>query len=201
MALAANDGVSRNGAAPQEPSAQAMAERLAALLAAFEGTAVPRALRDQAEALVRTLMSYYGAGFERTLTIIYESFGERSEAVFDRLCEDKLVESVLCLHGLHPYSVEERVQRALDSVRPYLKSHEGGIEIVGIEDGVVVLRLQGSCDGCPSSVETVKLAIERAILERVPEITGIRAENLEVRAQDLARGPVLISRECLPAGA
>ena len=86
--------------------------------------------------------------------------------MFDKLCDDPFVESLLCLHDLHPYSVEERVQRALDGVRPYLKSHEGGVEIARIEDDVVVLHLQGSCDGCPSSAATVKLAVERAILEQ-----------------------------------
>jgi Fe-S cluster biogenesis protein NfuA len=97
--------------------------------------------------------------------------------VFARLCEDPFVESLLCLHGLHPLSVEERVQRALDGVRPYLKSHEGGVEIATIEDDVVVLRLEGTCDGCPSSEATVKLAVERAILDRVPEIRSVRAES------------------------
>ena len=91
---------------------------------------------------------------------------------------DKFVESLLCLHGLHPVAVEDRVQGALDSVRPYLKSHEGGIDIVSIADGVVLLRLEGSCQGCPSSAMTVKLAVERAILEQVPEIHEVRAEGI-----------------------
>ena len=172
------NGVSRSSAAPQEPGVQAMAERLEALLAGFDGIASPRQAREQAEELVRTLMGLYGAGIERILSLVHDTLDGRSEAIFDRLCEDKLVEGLLCLHGLHPYSVEERVQRALDSVRPYLKSHEGGIEIVGIQDGVVMLRLQGSCDGCPSSTATVKLAVERAILEQVPEIHEVRAEGV-----------------------
>jgi Fe-S cluster biogenesis protein NfuA len=63
-------------------------------------------------------------------------------------------------------------------VRPYLKSHDGDVSVAGIADGVVTLRLQGTCDGCSSSATTVKLAVERAILGRVPEIHEVRAENL-----------------------
>jgi Fe-S cluster biogenesis protein NfuA/nitrite reductase/ring-hydroxylating ferredoxin subunit len=86
---------------------------------------------------------------------------------------------LLSLHDLHPKSTETRVLEALDEVRPYLGSHAGGVELLGVEpDGVVHLRLQGSCDGCPSSVMTVKLAIERAIEEAAPEVTAVEVENL-----------------------
>jgi Fe-S cluster biogenesis protein NfuA/nitrite reductase/ring-hydroxylating ferredoxin subunit len=71
------------------------------------------------------------------------------------------------------------VVEALDQVRPYLGSHAGGVELLGVDtDGVVHLRLEGSCDGCPSSTMTVKLAIERAIEEAAPEVTAVEVENL-----------------------
>jgi Fe-S cluster biogenesis protein NfuA len=152
-------------------------DRVESLLKAFDAVSTPRQARELADELARTLVTLYGTGLERVLSIVHDAVGDRSEAVFTRLCDDPFVESLLCLHDLHPYSVEERVQRALDGVRPYLKSHEGGVEIGGIEGDVVTLRLQGSCDGCPSSAATVKLAVERAILDRVPEIREVRAEN------------------------
>src|SRR6202011_3862944 len=101
--------------------------------------------RELGEELARTLVTLYGSGLERVLTIVHEGAGGRSDEIFARLCDDSFVESLLCLHGLHPLSVEDRVQRALDGVRPYLKSHEGGVEIAAIEDDVVILHLQGSC--------------------------------------------------------
>jgi len=71
------------------------------------------------------------------------------------------------------------VVEALDQVRPYLGSHAGGVELLGVDpEGVVHLRLEGSCDGCPSSTMTVKLAIERAIEEAAPEVTAVEVENL-----------------------
>jgi Fe-S cluster biogenesis protein NfuA len=97
-----------------------------------------------------------------------------------KLADDDLVGSLLILHELHPYSTEERVGRALDQVRPYLGSHAGGVELLGLgADGVVRLSLRGSCDGCPSSAVTVKLAIERAILDAAPEVRGVEVENLK----------------------
>ena len=101
----------------------------------------------------------------------------------------------MCLHGLHPISVEERVELALESVRPYLKSHEGDIEIASVADGVATLRLQGTCDGCPSSSATVKLAVERAILERVPEIYEVRAENVAAPAAEGPECPVTVGED------
>lgn len=155
-------------------------DRVDSLLKAFDTVSTPRQAREIGDELARTLVTLYGAGLERVLTIVHDSLNGESGAMFDRLCDDPFVESLLCLHDLHPYSVEERVQRALDGVRPYLKSHEGGVEIARIEDGVVVLHLQGSCDGCPSSAATVKLAVEKAILAKVPEIREVRAENVAV---------------------
>jgi Fe-S cluster biogenesis protein NfuA len=120
----------------------------------------------------------YGDGLERILSIVHAELGdERSEPVFARLCEDKLVETLLCLHGLHPLSLEDRIDAALQSVLPYIKSHKGNMEVSRIEDDVVYLRLEGSCDGCPASSATLKMAVERAILERVPEIREVRAEE------------------------
>ena len=127
---------------------------------------------ETAEEVVRLVVELYGAGLERTVELA-------GPEVLERLVEDELVASLLVLHDLHPKDTETRVVEALDQVRPYLGSHAGGVELVGIDpEGVVHLRLEGSCDGCPSSVQTVKLAIERAIEEAAPEVTRVEVENL-----------------------
>jgi len=159
-------------------SLSALGDRVETLLRGFDAVSTPRQARELGDELARAFVTLYGAGLERVLGIVYDAAGERSDAIFAELCADGFVESLLCLHGLHPISVADRVQTALDGVRPYLKSHAGDITITGIDDGVVTLRLQGTCDGCSSSSATVKLAVERAILERVPEIHAVRAENI-----------------------
>ncbi|MDP3891809.1 NifU family protein [Nocardioides sp.] len=98
------------------------------------------------------------------------------------------------MHGLHPFGVEERVERALEAVRPYLGSHGGDVELLGVsEEGVVRLRLLGSCDGCPSSSVTLELAVEGAIHEAAPEVSAI---EIQTAADTEETGP-LISVESL----
>jgi len=128
--------------------------------------------RDKAEQLARTLVELYGAGLEEIVSFVAAQ--PDGEKLVRELAADSFVGSLLVLHGLHPVPVADRVQAALDSVRPYLGSHAGGVEFLGIdESGIARLALQGSCDGCPSSTVTVKLAIERAIEEAAPELAGI----------------------------
>ena len=93
------------------------------------------------------------------------------------LAEDELVEHLLLLHGIHPTPLETRVRAALAKVRPYLESHGGDVELVAVDQGVVRLRLQGSCSGCPSSTMTLKLAIEDAIHKAAPDVEAIEAEG------------------------
>jgi Fe-S cluster biogenesis protein NfuA/nitrite reductase/ring-hydroxylating ferredoxin subunit len=95
------------------------------------------------------------------------------------LLADKMVAGLLVLHDLHPQSTEERVLAALERVRPYLGSHAGDVEYLGLDpDGTVRLRLAGSCDGCPSSALTVKMAIEKGIEDVAPEVTKVEVEGV-----------------------
>jgi Fe-S cluster biogenesis protein NfuA/nitrite reductase/ring-hydroxylating ferredoxin subunit len=62
-------------------------------------------------------------------------------------------------------------------VRPYLQTHGGNVELLGVDDGVVHLRLAGNCQGCPSSEMTLKLAIEEAILNAAPDLSSIQVDG------------------------
>jgi Fe-S cluster biogenesis protein NfuA/nitrite reductase/ring-hydroxylating ferredoxin subunit len=136
------------------------------------------AVAPAAEELVRILLGLYGDGLGHIMAALHES-GDAGAAVLDRLLADPLVESLLMLHDLHPLDVDTRIQRALDGVRPYLGSHAGGVEYLGVtDDGVAHLRLEGSCHGCPSSTVTVRLAIQGAIEEAAPEVTDVVVEGV-----------------------
>jgi Fe-S cluster biogenesis protein NfuA/nitrite reductase/ring-hydroxylating ferredoxin subunit len=150
---------------------RAVGSRIEELLGQIRATGDP-GTAELAEEVVRLVVELYGAGLERTVELA-------GPQALDRLVEDELVARLLVLHDLHPKDTETRVVEALDQVRPYLGSHAGGVELLGVDtDGVVHLRLEGSCDGCPSSTMTVKLAIERAIEEAAPEVTAVEVENL-----------------------
>ena len=92
--------------------------------------------------------------------------------------EDELLSHLLLVHDLHPVDVEARVRQALDDVRPYLGSHGGDVELLGVDDGVARLRLGGTCNGCPSSTVTLRNAIEEAVLRAAPEVERIEAEGV-----------------------
>lgn len=72
-------------------------------------------------------------------------------------------------------AVEERVEAVIESLRPALQSDGGDVEVVGVEEGVVTLRLVGACSGCPMSTMTLKMGIERELRRVVPEIVDVVA--------------------------
>lgn len=162
----------------QHKDVRAAGEHVEALLAELRASADPRAAQV-AEDLVRTLVQLYGEGLAHVVTIAGDPGRGGNPAVVDALVADPLVESLLLVHDLHPLDVDTRIQRALDGVRPYLGSHAGGVEYLGVDaEGVVRLKLEGSCHGCPSSTVTVRLAIERAIEEAAPETVRIEVEGV-----------------------
>ncbi len=129
--------------------------------------------RERSEEIVRQVSALYGAGLERILLIL-EDAGALTPSMEDALVADDLVASLLLVHGLHPRDARDRVEAALESVRPYLGTHGGDVELVDVSDeGVVRLRLLGSCDGCPSSSATLQLAVESAVQAAAPEVRSI----------------------------
>jgi len=150
-------------------------ERIELLLEA--SAAAGPVARERAEELVRLVVELYGGGLERLMELVYEA-GALDDNLLATLAADQLVSSLLLVHGLHPYGVEERVEHALDDVRPYLGSHGGDVKLLGVSDeGVVTLQLLGSCDGCASSAVTLELAVEDAIRAAAPEILRIDVQE------------------------
>jgi Fe-S cluster biogenesis protein NfuA len=132
------------------------------------------AARDTATEVMQALLELYGEGLGRIVDVVAAKDDGTLAAA---LADDELVAHLLLLHGLHPVPVQERVRGALESVRPYMESHGGSAELLGVDDGVVHLRLQGSCSGCPSSSVTLKLAIEKAIFDVAPDVDEVLAEG------------------------
>jgi Fe-S cluster biogenesis protein NfuA/nitrite reductase/ring-hydroxylating ferredoxin subunit len=159
-------------AASVDPAA--CGERIEALLEASSASG-PLA-RERSEELVRLVVDLYGAGLERLMEIAFDA-GKLDDELLDRLADDELVSNLLIVHGLHPYGVEDRVERALQGVRPYLDSHGGDVRLLDVSsDGVVRLQLLGSCDGCASSSATLELAVDGAVRAAAPEVVRIDVE-------------------------
>ncbi|MBS2007560.1 MAG: NifU family protein [Cyanobacteria bacterium SZAS TMP-1] len=103
------------------------------------------------------------------------------------LTADEVVYSVLRHHELIKPSLQERIEQALDSVRPMLQGHGGNVELVAVEPpSKAVVRLIGACSGCPASELTLSEGVEKAIKEYCPEITVIeKAKGICATAADM----------------
>jgi Fe-S cluster biogenesis protein NfuA len=73
--------------------------------------------------------------------------------------------------------MKERIEKALDSIRPALQADGGNIRLVDVDEtkGIVKVQLQGACAGCPSAQVTLAMGVERAIKEEVPEVKEVIA--------------------------
>ncbi len=159
---------------PHRASPEELIERVERLSAELERLEDPSAQRA-ADQLVAAVVEMYGQGLERIFAAIAESAdGER---LGEALAGDGVVASLMLIHGLYPVPLDERVMQALDSVRPYMESHGGNVELLGIERGIARIRLEGSCEGCPASASTLELAIKSALDEAAPDLEGLAVEG------------------------
>lgn len=170
--------------APEE-----LVERVQELLGSLDEIADPFA-QQRVQELIGAVLELYGAGLDRILGVVADA-GEPGLPIRDALLDDGIVASLLLIHGLYPVPLEERVTQALDSVRPFLASHGGNVELISVEEGVARLQLQGSCNGCPSSAATLEHALREAIDAAAPDLLGLEVEGavgLEDSTDDKASG-------------
>jgi Fe-S cluster biogenesis protein NfuA len=71
--------------------------------------------------------------------------------------------------------IENRVQKAIQELRPNLQADGGDIELLGVEKGVVKVKLKGACAGCPMSSMTIQWGVERFLKKKIPEIVKVEA--------------------------
>lgn len=165
---------------PQEHRRRA--EHLEALLQEISTFSDAQA-RATTEDLLKTLLDLHGEGLARMLEITTEHLPAESvqnpeNTLVEAFANDGLVGSLLLLHGLHPLDLQTRIVKALEEIRPYLKTHHGNVELIGLNGGVAHLRLQSSCNSCPSSTSTLQSTIEDAIYKAAPDLDEIQIENV-----------------------
>jgi Fe-S cluster biogenesis protein NfuA len=155
---------------------EARMQRIEQLIEQIERSTDPKT-RDSSREIIGTLLEMHGAGLKAIFSLLTEANGG-GHTVIESCLRDDLVRSLLLLHDLHPESLEHRVGKALEKVRPYLHSHGGNVELLEVSPDVVRLRMEGSCHGCPSSAATLRDTIERTICEFAPDVTNIQVEGL-----------------------
>ena len=164
-------GGQRSGPEPGE-----LLDRVQDLSERVEALEDPRA-RTLAQDLASAIIAMYGDGLERIMAVVHGS-RDAGATILDELSQDGAVASLLLIHDLYPVSLHDRVTEALDTVRPYMESHGGDVELVSLTDGVARLVLQGSCNGCSASRATLELAIRQALDEHAPDLAGLEVEGV-----------------------
>lgn len=151
---------------------QELQERLESVTEGAGGT-----VSELADELVSAVVQMYGAGLERIMAALLAG-GVDGERIAAAIADDELVATLLLIHDLHPTPLADRVQAALDSVRPYMESHGGNVELLGLDHGVARIRLQGSCSDCSASAVTLELAIKQALEEAAPDLEGLEVSGI-----------------------
>jgi len=185
--------------ATEHQAPEELVERVQDLLGSLDDIADPVA-QHRVQELVGAVLELYGAGLERILGVL-EDAGASALPIRDALLDDGIVASLLLIHGLYPIPLEERVTQALDSVRPFLASHGGNVDLVSVEDGVARLKLEGSCNGCPSSAATLEHALREAIEAAAPDLLGLEVEGVVGLEQNEPDGPPGLSLPMVQVGA
>ena len=132
--------------------------------------------RSTALELLQSLMDLHGTVVSRVVQLLSES-GEAGRSSLAKLGNDPLICGMFVLYGVHPVTLQDRVVAAIEKVRPQVHKQASSVELLGIAAGVVRVKIQSSGNGCGSSPEKIKLAVEQAILEAAPEVVEIIAEG------------------------
>jgi Fe-S cluster biogenesis protein NfuA len=152
-------------------------QRIGGLVQEIESIADP-AVRAATKNLVQSLMDLHGAALEKGLDIIAEA-GEPGMKIIDRLGRDSLVSSVLILYGLHPEDFESRVVMAVDRIRPQLRKQGCEVELLGVNDGAIRLRVETGSHTCGSTAKAVQATLEGAMYDAAPDLSSLAIEGLE----------------------
>ena len=144
-----------------------------------------------ARELVQLLLEVHGSGLERIMELIDES-GEPGEGIIVRLGQDPIVRHLLLLHSLHPEDLETRVLKAIDLAGPRLRKNNSELELLGIRDGAVQLRVRASGHACGSNGKAAQSIVEECIYDLAPDLT-----SLEILGQEDAASSGFVSLDSL----
>ena len=158
---------------------QERVRRIGALVEEIETIADPAA-RSSTRQLMQLVMEFHGAAIDRMLEILANG-GEPGMAFIEQVGRDPMVSSLLVLYGLHPESLETRVRKAVERLTPRLQRDGTGIELLGIRDGAVIVKVTAGEHACGSTTSALRSLVEDAIYEAAPDLVSLAVEGLDGR--------------------
>jgi Fe-S cluster biogenesis protein NfuA len=132
------------------------------------------AVKANATALIQSLLDVHARAFERVVEIVLQQ-KDLGLTVLNHFAADELIGSLLLLYRLHPDALDVRLNKAIAAVRKAAALQGADVELIGVEEEVVRIRLSGAVHGCTST--QLQQLIEDAIYEAVPEISAVHVEN------------------------
>ena len=141
-------------------------ERLEAVFASWDETQ-----RSAVDAYRRAIEELQGEAFRRLVRALKSD--SAALTAMKEAVSDEIVYAVLRRHDILKPSLSERLEAALDGVRPILASHGGDVELIAVRPPAIEVRFTGACDGCAASALTFHAGVKRAVEEACPEITDI----------------------------
>lgn len=154
---------------------QAHTEKVEQLLAQVNAMREESARATSLE-LMQTLMDLQGAVISRVVEVLAQS-GESGRNALSKVADDPLVCGMLVLYGIHPLSLEDRVLRAIEKLRPQLQKLGTSLELMSAADAVVHISVNNSRPDAHSTV-AVRTTIEQAVREAAPEVEEVAIEGL-----------------------
>ena len=148
--------------------------------------------RNEVLALLEGIDVLHRQSLGRLLELVTNLGGS---GLVERVSQDPVVRTLLEMYDLPEADERTQVEDALESVYPYFRSHGGKLEVLGVEEGRVRVRLSGSCEGCPGTATTLKRVVEEALREGFPGFKELVAEQPPVEAQHAA--PLQLGRKPL----
>ncbi|HTV65671.1 MAG TPA: NifU family protein [Bryocella sp.] len=132
--------------------------------------------RTAALELMQSVMDLHGAALARLVEVLSDT-GDSGRNSLAALGADPLVCGLMVLYGVHPLSLEERINRAIEKVRPQMQKQGGTVELLDVSDSLVRVSISSSGNGCHSSPDALKASVEQAIREAAPEVIDFVAEG------------------------
>ncbi len=137
--------------------------------------------QSSARELTQLIMELHCAGLEKMMEIIFAQ-GAAGVEIIDQLGRDRVVSSLLVLHGLHPDDVATRVSRAVELIAAKLRKQEVEVQLLSVDEQTVRVSAQTNAHACGSTAATVRAEIEDAIYEAAPEVESLVIEGLEPKS-------------------
>src|SRR5258706_1597582 len=157
----------RGSSGSQNNDINLQGERIQKLIERIETLPYPAA-KELIQECMEAVLAFYGQGLTRILQVVNEADAE-SQKVYRKLIHDDVIKGFLLIHDLHPLDVEARLGEALEKVRPYLKSHDGYVEVVCLENGITRMRLHGTSQKCASSAGTLEISNKHTVEQGWPD--------------------------------